>query len=148
MKKRAAAVSENAFARKALESLAQIDEEAQKQKAAQLDGLREALGNIESRIEELDQQRRQVDDAIAQITGKATSPRKPRGDHGELRSRVLRWLASHAGTWYHASDLQKEFPELEAFASVAVFLNKAIDEGSVKVDKSGGNRNTRYSAAG
>ncbi len=147
MKKLATAVSENAVARKALESLAQIEEEAQELKAAQLDGLREALGNIQLRIDELEEQRRQVNNAIAQITG-TTSVRKLRGDHGELRGRVLRWLAGHAGTWYHAAELQKEFPELESFASVAVFLKKAIDEGVVKVDKSGGNRNTRYSAVG
>jgi hypothetical protein len=143
----AAAPSTHAFGEKALESLRHIEEEAQRQKDEQLDGLWEALGNITSRIEDLKLQRQQVEDAIARITGKASGGRKPRANHDELRARVLRWMSGHAGKWYHASDLQREFPELEEVASVAVFLKTAVSEGRVKIDKSGGNRNTRYSAA-
>jgi hypothetical protein len=150
MKKHAAGGSmpENAFARKALESLRQIEEEAARQKAAQLDGLREALRNIEGRIGELRLQAQQVEAAVASITGKSPAARRrPRSDHSELRARLLRWLSGHAGSWYTASDLQREFPELEEIASVAMFLKVAVQEKKVKVDKTGGNRNTKYSAA-
>jgi hypothetical protein len=150
MKKQAAGgqVAENAFARKALESLRQIEEEASRQKAQQLDGLREALKNIDDRIGDLRHQQEQIEQAIASITGKAPAAgRRPRSDHTELRARVLRWLSGNSGSSYTASELQREFPELEAVASVAMFLKAAMQEGKVKVDKSGGNRNTRYSAA-
>jgi hypothetical protein len=124
MKKQAAGgqVAENAFAKKALESLKQIEEEAARQKAEQLDGLREALGNIDGRIGELRHQQRQIEHAIASITGKAPAGRRPRSDHSELRARVLRWLSGHAGHSYTASELQREFPELEEVTSVAMFL--------------------------
>lgn len=138
---------ENAFAKKALESLREIEEEAARKKTEQLEGLREALGNIDARIQELQGQQQQVQDAIGRITGKAPLERRRRANHDELRARVLRWLSGHAGTWYHANDLQREFPELQEMASVSIFLKAAIGEGVVKVDKSGGNRNTRYSAA-
>lgn len=148
MKKQTSSASlpENAIARKALESLLQIEEEAERQKAEQLEGLREALGNIDGRIRELEEQKQQVEEAIGRITGKAPLERRRRTNHDELRARVLRWLSGHAGTWYHASDLQREFPELQEVASVSMFLKNAIGEGAVKVDKSGGNRNTKYSA--
>ncbi len=139
---------ENAIAKKALDSLRQIEEETAKQKAQQLDGLREAIGNIDSRIRELEVQRQQVLDTMSRITGKpAPSARRPRSDHSEVRERVVRWLTGHAGTWYHSSELQTEFPELQEVVSVAMFLKKPIEEGTVKVDKTGGNRNTRYTAA-
>lgn len=149
MKKQAAGgqVAENAFARKALESLRQIEEEAARQKAQQLDGLREAMKNIDERIGDLQHQQQQIEQAIASITGRAPISRRPRSDHTELRARVLRWLSGYSGSSYTASELQREFPELEAVASVAMFLKAAVQEGKVKVDKSGGNRNTRYSAA-
>lgn len=149
MKKHAAGGSmpENAVARKALESLRQIEEEAARQKEAQLDGLNEALRNIQGRIGELRLQAQQVEEAIASITGRAPTGRRLRSNHTELRARLLRWLSGHAGTWYTASELQREFPELAGINSVAVFLTGAVEEGKVKVDKSGGNRNTKYSAA-
>ena len=149
MKKQAAGgqVAENAFARKALESLRQIEEEAARQKAQQLDGLREAIKNIDGRIADLQHQQQQIEQAIASITGRAPISRRPRSDHSELRARVLRWLSGRSGSSYTASELQREFPELEEVTSVAMFLKAAVQEGKVKVDKSGGNRNTRYSAA-
>jgi hypothetical protein len=149
MKKQATGgtVPENVFARKALESLRQIEEEAARQKAQQLEGLREALKNIEGRIGELRCQEQQVHEAIASITGKTPTGRRPRSDHSELRARVLRWLSGHSGAWYTASELQREFPELAEINSVAMFLKVAVEDKKVKVDKSGGNRNTKYSAA-
>jgi hypothetical protein len=140
--------ADNAFAKKALEAIQQIDAEASRRKQEQLESLREALGNIDQRIDDLQHQRQQVVEAISKITGKpAPAGRKPRGSHDELRARLLRWLAGHPGEWYTAGDLQREFPELEGMASIAMFLKKPITEGQVKVDKTGGNRNTKYSAA-
>jgi hypothetical protein len=149
MKKQAAGnqVMENAFAKKALESLRQIEEEAARQKAQQLDGLREALTNIDGRIGELRHQQQQIEEAIASITGKVPVGRRTRSNHMELRARVLRWLSGHSGSWYTASELQREFAELAGINSVAMFLKAALQEGKVKIDKSGGNRNTKYSAA-
>ncbi|HVS71913.1 MAG TPA: hypothetical protein VHQ47_11715 [Phycisphaerae bacterium] len=140
--------ADNAFAKKALEAIQQIDAEASRRKAEQLESLREALGNIDQRLADLSYQRQQVEEAISKITGKAAPvQRKPRGSHDELRSRLLRWLGSHPGQWYTAGDLQREFPELEGIPSVAMFLKKPISEGAVQVDKTGGNRNTKYSAS-
>ncbi len=143
------APADNAFARKALEAITQIEEEAQRRKGEQLDSLREALGNIQQRMDDLDHQRGQVEEAISRITGKsaAAPTRRPRSNHDELRSRLLRWLAGHPNQWYTASDLQREFSELENITSIAMFLKKSITDGLVKVDKTGGNRNTKYAAA-
>ena len=44
--------------------------------------------------------------------------------------------------------VQKEILELEGFASVTVFLKKAVDEWAVKAYKSDGNHNTRFLTAG
>jgi hypothetical protein len=142
--------ADNAFAKKALEAISQIEEEAQRKKSEQLEGLRDALGNIQQRIDDLEHQRTQVLEAIGRITGKSpgTPTRRPRSNHDELRARLLRWLAGHPGEWYTSTDLQREFPELEKVTSVAMFLKKPITEGSVKVDKTGGNRNTKYATAG
>jgi DNA repair exonuclease SbcCD ATPase subunit len=141
--------ADNAFAKKALEAISQIEEEAQRKKSEQLEGLREALKNIQQRINDLEHQRTQVEEAIGRITGRAPAPaRRTRSNHDELRGRILRWLGGHAGEWFTAGDLQREFPELEKVTSVAMFLKKPVSEGQVKVDKSGGNRNTKYGAGG
>jgi hypothetical protein len=141
-----ASLPDNAYARKALESLRQIEEEAARKKAQQVEVLREAIGNIDQKLGDLRLQRHEIEQAIAGITGKAPAGRRPRSDHSELRGRVLRWLSGHPGSWYTASELQREFSELEQVA-VSMFLKSAVEEGKVKVDKSGGNRNTKYSAA-
>lgn len=149
-KNNASSPADNAFARKALEAISQIEEEAQRKKSEQLESLREAMGNIQQRITDLEHQRTQVQEAIGRITGKsaAAPTRRPRSNHDELRSRLLRWLAGHPSEWFTSSDLQREFPELQKITSVAMFLKKPIGDGNVKVDKTGGNRNTKYASAG
>jgi hypothetical protein len=137
-------LSENAFAKKALEAIQQIEEDAKKKKTEQLVGLREALGNIEQRIDELGIQRQQVENAIAAITGAAPKAKRGRSNHDELRTRLTRWLTSHSGQWYTSGELHREFAELEPIASIAAFLKNEIADGKIRVDKSGGNRNTKY----
>lgn len=145
MAKRAvgAASSENAFAKKALEAIQQIEEEATRRKTEQLAGLQQALQNIHDRINDLGAQREQVEAAIAAITGKPAT-RRSRTNYDDVRRRLLRWLSSHSGEWYTSGDLHKEFPELESVASIAAFLKNEIAEGKIRIDKSGGNRNTKY----
>jgi hypothetical protein len=137
------APAENAYAKKALEAIRQIEEEASRKKTEQLTGLRQALQNIEDRISELTTQREQVETAMVAISGRAPV-RRPRSNHDDLRRRVLRWLGSHSGQWYTAGDLHREFPELQQIASIAAFLKNELAEGRVRIDKTGGNRNTRY----
>lgn len=144
-------LADNAYARKALDAIAAIEQEAQKKKLEQVNILREALKNIDGRIGELQHQRQQVENAIEKIMGKPVAPvktAKKRGriNHQELRNRVVNWLSSHPGVAYTAVQLHEEFPELEGFASIAAFLKQPIADGVIVVDKSGGNRNTRYSA--
>ena len=77
----------------------------------------------------------------------APAGRWPRSNYSKLRAQLLRWLSGDAGSWYAASDLQREFPELEEINSVAMFLKAAVDELKVKIDKTRSRRNTSYSAA-
>jgi hypothetical protein len=138
-----AAPAENAYAKKAFEAIRQIEEEASRKKTEQLTSLRQALQNIEDRISESTGQREQVEQAIATISGKPAG-RRPRTNYDDVRRRLLRWLGSHAGEWYTAGDLRHEFPELAQVASIAVFLKSELAEGKVRIDKTGGNRNTKY----
>lgn len=144
-------LADNAYARKALDAIAAIEQEAQKRKLEQVNVLRDALKNIDQRISELQHQRQQVEDAIEKIMGKSAAPvkatkKRGRVNHQELRGRVVNWMSSHPGVVYTAVQLHEEFPELDGFASIAAFLKQPIADGVIIVDKSGGNRNTRYSA--
>lgn len=139
----------NTAVRKALDAITAIEAEARRKKMEQLDGLREALRNIDQRIDELAHQRQQVEFAITKITGKIPEtppPRRSRKNSGndDLPERVVRWLESRAGEWFTSSQLQAEFVELKDLPSIAAFLKNPIEGGVVVVDRNGGPRNTKY----
>jgi seryl-tRNA synthetase len=145
MVKKSSGVSENAYAKKALEAIQSIEEEAERKKREQLDTLREALSSIDARIGELEQQKSQVTTAIEKISGKApSSGRRVRRNLDDVRDRLVRWLGARSGEKFDSPRLQKEFPELKSIPSIAAFLKKPIDEGAVAMEREGGPRSARY----
>lgn len=143
------AFGENVFAKKALEAVAAIDRDAHKKKMEQVATLNEAMSKIDERLAEMQHQKQEVQDALDAILGtshQAKNKKHGRGDYENLRDRVTRWLSTHSGTSYTTCELQAEFPELKPLNSVATFLKKPIEQGVILIDRSGGNRNTRYSA--
>jgi hypothetical protein len=138
-------MGENAIARKAIEEIARIDREAEQKKREQVTQLQEAAENIRKRIGELQHQLEQVEATIVRVTGKTPKSKGVRNNHGDLRERVVRWMGSRVGEKFGASDLQREFPEMKAVTSVAIFLKKPIQEGRVLTERSNGPRSTVYS---
>src|SRR4051812_14213406 len=113
--RKGSALPDNAIARKALETIDQIEQEAQEKKLAQLESLTTAKVNITERIDELNHQLEQINTAIAAIKGDKGPPKEKRvrrNLEGE-RDRVARWMEGHRGEKFGAGDLTREFPELE-----------------------------------
>ena len=81
--------SDNALARQAMEAIAKIDREAQEKKRAQGEALLKARDSILGRINELNHQLAQIDQAMASITGKVApvQPRHARRDFNDVRER-------------------------------------------------------------
>jgi chromosome segregation ATPase len=136
--------SDNAIARRAIDEIERIDKAAADKKREQLATLQEAIEAIDTRIGELQGQRRQIEAAIASITGKAVrGPRRNRSDLDEVRERVARWMAGHPGEKFKSSDIEREFPEL-AGTPISTFLKSLIKDGRVQVDTSNGIRRQTY----
>jgi len=143
-------LAENAFARKALEEIQKIDDEAKQRKLAQLGALKEAKDNILNRIEELKHQLEQIDKAIAVIGNIKQQPqpkpkpeRRRRRDWGDVRNRVANWLTTHKGEKFLAKDLVREFPELRG-QQVSLFLKPLRDAGKIQADTDEGVQKTKY----
>jgi hypothetical protein len=137
---------ENAFAKKALEAIAQIEREAEQRKHEQLESLREAKAAVIERLNELNQQLGQLDKAIGAITGrpvKAPGEVRQRRDWSDVRERVVRWMGGRSGQKFGAGDLIREFPELDGQV-MSVFLRGPIEDGNVKTDVTEGVRRTKY----
>src|SRR5690349_18998673 len=90
-------VAENAIARKVLEEIQKIENEAKQKKLAQLESLQQAKANIHDRIEQLQHQLTQIDNAMSVITGGKPLPgkapvRRQRRNLDEVRERLVRWM--------------------------------------------------------
>jgi len=142
-------LADNAIAKKALEEIQKIEDEAKQKKFAQLESLQQVKANILDRMEELQHQLAQVDNAITMITGagsKASASRQPKRTYRNLdeeRDRVARWMVARKGERFMAGDLAKEFPELDGF-KISLFLKPLMQAGTVKTDDSEGHRRMRY----
>jgi len=146
---KAPSLAENAFARKALEELKKIDAEAMEKKRAQLGELKEAKSSIVKRIEELNHQIKQIDDAIKAIGDVKPSQPKPRPekkrrrDWGEVRERIANWLTTHKGEKYLAPILVEHFPELRG-QQVSLILKPLRIAGRIQTDTDEGVLKTKY----
>ncbi|MCL2645580.1 MAG: hypothetical protein FWD61_01080 [Phycisphaerales bacterium] len=142
-------LTDNAVARKVLEEIQKIETEAKQKKLEQLESLQQAKTSILDRMEELNHQLSQIEDAIMTITGSkrvpASQPQQKRTYRNldEVRERVARWLEARKGEKFMAGDLVKEFPELDGF-KISLFLKPLTLAGTVKTDDSEGHRRMRY----
>src|SRR6185369_8961220 len=86
---------DNALAKQAMDTIKQIEREAQDKKLQQLESLKTARITIMERISELQHQLTQLDKAMEAITGHApagTGERRERRNLEEVRQRVARWM--------------------------------------------------------
>ncbi len=143
--KSSSSLPDNALAKQALETIAQIEREADQKKQAQLESLESAKAAILERMNELTHQLAQIDKAVSTITGHPAPSREKRvrRDLSEVRERVGRWMEGRKGQHFSAGDLQKEFNELEDVA-VSVFMKPLIEDGKVKTDTTEGIRRMKY----
>jgi hypothetical protein len=143
-RKNTAAMPDNAIAKKALETIDQIEAEAQQKKLAQLESLQSAKAAIHERLNELNHQMEQINTAIAAIKGEKPQKEKRtrRNLEGE-RDRVARWMEGHRSQKFGAGDLVREFPELDG-TPISIFLKPLVESGKVKTDTSDGIRRTKY----
>ncbi len=136
--------SDNAIARKALEAIREIEQDAKAKKLGQLDTLQTAKAAIVQRVEELNRQLEQIQQAVSAITGKqAPKERRARRDLTEERERIGRWMVGRRGEKFGAGDLVREFPELEG-TPMSIFLKPLVESGKVKTDATGGMKRTKY----
>jgi hypothetical protein len=138
---------DNALAKQALENIAKIEKDAQQKKLEQLEGLHTARANITERINELNHQLEQIDNAMEAVTGRAapTKERRPRKSWEGERDRVGRWMEGRHGQKFAAGDLIREFPELDGQV-MSIFLKPLIEAGKIKTDTTEGVRRTKYFA--
>ena len=142
--RKAASLPDNSLARKAIEAIQMIEEEAKGKKMAQLESLQSAKAAIHERMNELTHQLAQIDDAIASIKGVPVHKEKRvRRNLDDDRERVARWMTGHKGQKFGAGDLVREFPELEGTV-MSAFLKPLVQEGKVHTDVSEGIRRTKY----
>ena len=135
------------LARQVLDSIAQIEHEAQQKKRAQVDGLRQSRRAILDQLKDLRRQIAQIDGAMAAISG-ATAPAKAKGrrrDLSDVRERMGRWLEARRGEKFSAGTLAREFPELLGTA-VSYVLKPLVGAGRVQVDASEGMKRPTYFA--
>jgi exonuclease VII small subunit len=135
--------SPNALAKSALGEILKIKEQAKKDMQAQVEKIKEAKKAIQKRVKDLQHQEVQLDEVLAEITGKDVASPKTKTDLNDVRERMINWMKSHSGEKYSAQKLKKEFPELGS-RSVSIVLAKAIEEGTIKT--AGVKANMTYSA--
>ncbi len=147
--RKSAGLPDNAIARKALETINQIELEAKEKKMAQLESLQSAKAAIHERLNELNHQLEQINSAIGAIKGEkpgGKEKRVRRNLEGE-RERVARWMEGHPGQKFGAGELVKEFPELDG-TPISIFLKPLVESGKLKTDASEGIRRTKYFVQG
>jgi hypothetical protein len=145
--RKSASLPDNSLARKAIEAIQQIEEEAKGKKMAQLESLQSAKAAILERQNELNHQLSQIDAAIASIKGAPVQREKRvRRNLDEDRERVARWMTGHKGQKFGAGDLVREFPELEGTV-MSAFLKPLVHSGRIQTDISEGIRRTKYFVA-
>ena len=136
----------NALARQALEKIKEIDRNASAEKNEQLKVLVKAKEAIGLRVAELLQQERELDKAIAQITGKPEKPlkvKRPRANYADVLDRLVSWLQEHKGARYTYRQLEAELPEISD-VSFAQLIKPAVAEG--EINKEGNRGNMTYGA--
>lgn len=140
-----ASLPDNALAKQALDTIKQIEREAQDKKLEQLDMLKSARATIMERVTELNHQLAQIDKTMSAITGQAapSGEKRERRNLEEIRERVSRWMDGHRGEKFAAGQLAAEFPELEGVA-ISIFLKPLIESGKVQSDASDGVRRMKY----
>ena len=143
--RKAANLPDNAIAKKALETIDLIEQEAQQKKMAQLESLQTAKAAIHERLNELSHQLEQINNAIAAIKGEKPDKgeKRTRRDLSGERERVARWMEGRRGQKFGAGDLVREFPELDG-TPISIFLKPLIEDGKIKTDASEGIRRTKY----
>jgi len=136
---------DNALAKQALETIKQIERDAQSRKLEQLEMLKQARAAIMERVSELNHQLVQIDKTMGAITGQPASSgeRRERRNLEEVRERVARWMEGHRGEKYAAGQLATEFPELDG-VPISIFLRPLIEAGKVQTDASEGVRRMKY----
>jgi predicted nuclease with TOPRIM domain len=146
--RKGAALPDNALARKALETIQQIEMEAKEKKMAQLESLQAAKAAVLERLNELNHQLEQIDEAMGAIKGERVQKEKRtrRNLDGE-RDRVARWMEGRRGQKFGAGDLVREFPELDG-TPISIFLKPLVESGKIKTDASEGIRRTKYYVEG
>jgi hypothetical protein len=143
------ALPDNALAKQALDSIKQIEREAQDKKMAQLEVLKGARATIMERVTELNHQLAQIDKTMEAITGTPapSHERRERRNLEEIRERVGRWMEGHRGEKFAAGQLAAEFPELDGVA-ISIFLKPLVEAGKVHTDASDGVRRMKYFVPG
>ncbi len=138
---------DNTVARQALETIAEINREAQQKKRAQVEALNQSRAAILQQLKDIQQQIAQIDEVLAAITGKpAAAPAKSgRRDLSDVRERMGRWLEARRGEKFGAGILAKEFPELGATA-VSYLLKPLVESGRLLTDASEGIKRPKYFA--
>ena len=145
--RKSVSLPDNSLAKKAIETIAQIDREASEKKMAQLESLQSAKAAIHERMNELNHQLSQIESAIASIKGSPEKKeRRARRNLDEDRERVSRWMTGRKGQKFAAGDLIREFPELEGTV-MSAFLKPLVQEGKIQTDTSEGIRRTKYFVA-
>ena len=141
----AGALPDNALAKQALDSIKQIEREAQDKKLQQLEMLKTARAAIMERVNELTHQLAQIDKTMEAITGQpaAKGEKRERRNLEEVRERVSRWMEGRRGQKFAAGELVHEFPELDGVA-VSIFLKPLVESGKVQTDASEGVRRMKY----
>ena len=136
---------DNALAKQAMDAIRQIDSEAHEKKLLQFEQLKSAKVTILDRIDELNHQLAQIDQAMEAITGHPAPSREKgsRRDLKEVRERVERWMEGRRGQKFNAGDLAREFPELQG-ASISMFLKPLVASGKVHIDASDGPKRLKY----
>lgn len=136
---------DNALAKQALDSIKQIEREAQDKKLEQLEKLKTARATIMDRVTELNHQLTQIDKTMEAITGTPAPNREKRERRNleEIRERVSRWMEGRRGQKFAAGQLATEFPELDGVA-ISIFLKPLVEEGKVQTDASEGVRRMKY----
>ena len=142
-----AGLPDNALAKKALETIQQIESEAKEKKMAQLESLTSARHAILERMQELTHQLEQIDEAVAAIKGEKPREKRTRRNLDGERERVARWLEGRRGQKFGAGELVREFPELDG-TPISIFLKPLVESGKVRTDTSEGIRRTKYFVEG
>jgi hypothetical protein len=138
---------DNAVARQALETVAQINREAQLKKRAQVEALNQSRAAILAQLKDIQHQIAQIDAALAAITGQpaAATPRAGRRDLSDVRERMGRWIEARRGAKFGAGALAREFPELGDTA-VSYLLKPLVESGRLHTDASEGMKRPKYFA--